>query len=325
MSTAEQNYLTKVSERYNQLSLQGLPEHDTSLSKASLEEIFVKLTLQIEQAQRLNREKLSEEGSSARVASQREVKVESLSVADALYRHRRLVILGVPGGGKTTLVRWLAVTFANRKQADRLGERFTQNRLPVVLELRRFVERLKELSKEPTVFKLVDEIADFFNKDAFFPNMDAAFIQNAFAQGHCLLLCDGLDEIADREARQRFLESLNAFATHYPNNWCVLTSRPHEFSHDSVDFQRTEIQPFTDEDLTQFIQHWYNTVYDPASAQAEAKALLAQIQERKNVRELARNPLLATIMAILYRSKRVLPHRRVELYAQCCEVLLGTE
>ena len=328
MSLQEHTYLTTVSKIYNRLSLQGLPEHETGLHEVSLEQIFIKLTLQVEQTKRFSHDELEQFASEdvkykrSRLASQ-QVEKQPLSIADALHQHRRLIVLGAPGSGKTTLLRWLAVTFANRQQAqaDRLGERFVQNRLPVMLELRRFVHRLEELAKSPTTFKLVEEIAKFVDEDAHFPDTDAAFIQNAFAQGQCLLLCDGLDEIADLTARQRFLEALSAFATHYPHNWCILTSRPHSVNY-VADFQKTEIQPFSDEDLKQFIQHWYRSVSDPISAQAEVKALLAQIQERKNIRELARNPLLATIVAILYRSKQMLPQRRVELYAQSCEVLL---
>lgn len=329
MSPQEDAYLTTVSKIYNRLSLQGLPEHEAGLHEVSLEQIFIKLTLPVEQTRRFSRDELErfaaedvrDKRSLARLASQ-QVEKQPLSIADALHQHRRLIVLGAPGSGKTTLLRWLAVMFANRQQAqaDRLGERFIQNRLPVMLELRRFAHRLGELAKSPTTFKLVEEIAEFVDKDAHFPHTDAAFIQNAFAQGHCLLLCDGLDEVADLTARQRFLEALSAFATHYPHNWCILTSRPHGVNY-VADFQPTEIQPFPDEDLKQFIQHWYRSMSDPISAQAEAEALLAQIQERENIRELARNPLLATIVAILHHRERVLPQRRVELYAQCCEVL----
>lgn len=72
----------------------------------------------------------------------------TLSVAEALQRYRRTVILGGPGSGKTTLTRWLAVVFARREQADaqKLGEHFTQPRLPVLLELRRFVDHLAAAS-----------------------------------------------------------------------------------------------------------------------------------------------------------------------------------
>jgi hypothetical protein len=84
MSTAdaEQKYLSTVSRVYN-------------------------LTLQIEQISRFVREDLKDERRFAREDSEDkrrvaapQVEKKSLSIADALHHHRRLVVLGAPGGGK---------------------------------------------------------------------------------------------------------------------------------------------------------------------------------------------------------------------------------
>ncbi|MEK8016178.1 MAG: HEAT repeat domain-containing protein, partial [Candidatus Parabeggiatoa sp.] len=58
--------------------------------------------------------------------------------------------------------------------------------------------------------------------------------------------------------------------------------------------------------------------------QTEAQELISAIQAQERVTALAQNPLLCTIIAIIYRNNRVLPNRRVELYLKCCEALLDT-
>ncbi len=58
MSLQEHTYLTTVSKIYNRLSLQGLPEHEAGLHEVSLEQIFIKLTLQVEQTPHFSRDEL---------------------------------------------------------------------------------------------------------------------------------------------------------------------------------------------------------------------------------------------------------------------------
>jgi len=134
-----------------------------------------------------------------------------LSIAETLSRYPHLLVVGAPGSGKTTLSRWLAVIFAMQQHRERLGEHFQQQRLPIVLELRRFAARFQELAQKPHIFDLADEISQFIDKDARFSNIDAEWIQTALRNKSCLLLLDGLDEIPADNTRQRVLEAVNVF------------------------------------------------------------------------------------------------------------------
>ncbi|HEC84326.1 MAG TPA: NACHT domain-containing protein, partial [Thioploca sp.] len=349
-----QNYLSKVSNIYNMIALTGLPERNRELHHVLLDKIFIKLTMQVAQSESfsqrvfwekeqlaLTRKGHDKDHEQAQLRTLQALSgrasepppAKTLSVADTLHQYHRLMIVGAPGSGKTTLMRWLAVTFAKQLQAqdDRLGSRFAQNRIPIVLELRRFVTRLHALAQSPATFSLADEISTFVGEDARFPHIEAGFIRETLANGQGLLLLDGLDEVPNRSARQRLLEAVEAFITtpDYTHNWCILTTRPHGFQQVNLrrDFQQAEVQPFTDEDVRHFMGHWYDTAYgqiDPDRATAEANELTTKIQENQNVQGLARNPLLCTIIAIVYRNNRILPHRRVELYEKCCEALLDT-
>lgn len=89
-----------------------------------------------------------------------------LSIGEALHRYRQLVIIDAPGSGKTTLLRWLAVTFAANRQAepDRLGPGFSEPHLPIVLDLRRFADRLRQLTEQPAVFDLAEEASAYISR-----------------------------------------------------------------------------------------------------------------------------------------------------------------
>jgi predicted NACHT family NTPase len=147
-----------------------------------------------------------------------------LSVGEALHRYRRLTIIGDPGSGKTTLLRWLAVTFAAERQAhpDRLGATFSEPLLPILLELRRFAERLRALAEQPAAFDLADEISSYIAHDARFAGTSREAIQDAIAAGSCLILLDGLDEIEDRQARARLVEALAIIPLRKPDDSCRL-------------------------------------------------------------------------------------------------------
>jgi len=327
-------YHQKVIETYNKLVLTGLPERDPRLHEIRLDNIFVKLTIAVEESFKTVRylkppEFDKADLEAAKYFRQREEKVEPkpMTIAAALQKYRYLLITGAPGSGKTTLLRWLAVTFADRRQADNLGEAFSEEAVPILLELRRFSKRFHRLSEQPTAFDLAEEISAFVGDDPRFHGVSADWMRQTLAQQPCLLLIDGLDEIADQMTRQRLLEAIEAFVQIpiYAKVRCLLTTRPHGFQDVSLGakFQKTEVQAFTSDDIAAFIRHWYETAY-AEEYQAEASELITAIQEQARVTELAKNPLLCTIIAIIYRNNRVLPNRRVELYLKCCEALLDT-
>ena len=345
MTHIEQIYRQQVVKIYNRIPLTGLPERDPRLNDIPLDKIFIKLTLESKvSALALEDSKASalalkskasalEDEDFLRHQWEREQLAERspepIALASALQKYPRLLITGAPGSGKTTLLRWLAVIFANQQQAepDRLGAYFTEAAIPIVIELRRFYPRFKELIDDPATFDLAEVITSYVGKDKQFEGVSEQWMSETLAHKPCLLLIDGLDEIATQNVRQRFLEALAAFVQNqtFAKVRCLLTTRPHGFRDVSLSaqFQRTEIQAFTVDEVAEFIRHWYETAYE-FDYQDEAHALISAIQANQRVTEIAQNPLLCTIIAIIYRNNRVLPNRRVELYFKCCEALLDT-
>jgi HEAT repeat protein len=335
-----------VIRHYNKLALTGLPERDPGLHEVELEHIFVKLNIQLphvmepdehlvgqitEELHNADELGLTQKELVQRLhRSKQQRQPITLSLAEVLSQHSQLAIIGGPGSGKTTLTRWIAVIFARREQAkpQNLGIALEADRLPIVLELRRFAEHFVMLNQQPTVPNLATEIASFISGHAYYPDTPAAFIQQALSAGRCLILLDGLDEIADLGARQLLTDAIHSFIQHptqyYGQNLLIITSRPHGYHSISLSaVQLCEVKPFSPEDVAFFIQHWYSTAY-PEQEQSEAADLTLVIQANERVGELATNPLLCTIIAIVYRNNRVLPNRRVELYLKCCEALLDT-
>ena len=59
-----------------------------------------------------------------------------------------------------------------------------------------------------------------------FTNTPPQLLTRALAEGRCLLLFDGLDEVADRQARARLARSLVELARLFPGNRVIIGSRP---------------------------------------------------------------------------------------------------
>ncbi|MEZ4734965.1 MAG: NACHT domain-containing protein [Caldilineaceae bacterium] len=301
----EMRYRSQVVKRYNHMALTGLSENPVDLTQLALENIFI--MLDVEMAQTGNK--------------------ETLSVAKVLQRHRRLVIAGAPGSGKTTLLRWLAVISASQRQVRMatLGPVFDDTCLPILLELRNLAHRFSRSVPLNLADQIAKQISDTYN------NIPTAFIADALAAGRCLLLLDGLDEMAEH-ARNRLLEALSNFQylpdQQYSENVVLLSTRPHGYADAKLGsgFRRCTIKPFTPIQISAFVNQWYATAAtvpgNSSEISTKAEQLCATIRANSRLLTLATNPLLCRMIITVYDKNEVLPERRAALYKQCCETLL---
>ncbi|MBI3959360.1 MAG: HEAT repeat domain-containing protein, partial [Chloroflexi bacterium] len=340
LAEVEARYRAQVIERYNRLGFAGLGVGDLRLSDVALDDVFVRLTLTVERTVRepIPLEEWEREDRSRNPFRRGEKKEddrpreriitvqEPISLSDALSQHA--LIVGEPGAGKSTLLRWLAVTFAASSQrgADRLGSQADADRLPLLVELGRLpAAYLQAESRETPNWKLF--LPEHLTKQPPFDDIPAPFLAQTLAAGRCLLLCDGLDEIADLSARRRIADSLAEYARSSANR-LVLSSRPAGVSGSEGSlgsrFQRLTIQRFTPEDVQRFFGFLYaqNPELTPEEQKKEADALFRAVKAAPKTLELAITPLLAALLLVIWNENAYLPERRVELYERCCQMLI---
>ena len=237
--------------------------------------------------------------------------------------YHRIAIIGSPGSGKTTLLEHLTLTYA--KNTQRRQHPQAPRLIPILLYLRDVQHIIAQ--EQPSLMILLE-------KQELISSLK--WFKNILDRQQCLVMLDGLDEVADFNIRQSVSKWINQQMQDYPNAIFLLTSRPFGYQSAPVQAVKTvvNVQPFNLEQMQVFIHNWYlqNEVMSRLGeddigvrqkAQTKSNNLINRIKNYPPLTKMALNPLLLTMIATVHCYRGALPGRRVELYAEICDVLLG--
>ena len=245
---------------------------------------------------------------------------DALPFEQALAQNDRMVLLGGPGSGKTTMLRHLVAATAAARHDDP-G--------PVVVPL--FV-RLAEYCKAKEQDDRLD-LVQFVSaavRQSDHPDPEEE-LRKSLRQGDCVVLLDGFDEVARTGQAAELKQSLRRFLEQYPRNHVAVTTRRVGFDRrpwEQLGFTAFEVAPWRGDQIRTFVENWYAASVRGGStrAKADAKQHTAQlcdvIAANPRVRAIAMSPLMLTILAALHQGGGVLPRRRADLYAKIAETLL---
>lgn len=144
-----------------------------------------------------------------------------------------LVVLGAPGSGKTTLLshvaRGIAKTYAHRERP-----------VPVLLQLRDQAPQIVADRSAGLAALIRASVPAEIGAEP------AGWWESRLRAGKCVVLLDGLDEVAGDEERRTVVTWVNAQIALHAGNEFVVTSRPHGYRSAFVDATATvQVLPFT--------------------------------------------------------------------------------
>lgn len=201
------------------------------------------------------------------------------------------------------------------------------DRLPVLVLLRRYAD---ELRNRPYL-ALLDYITECARADFSLASANQEFFEYYLESGQTLLFFDGLDELSHSPLKQKVRDRIRSLVTTYPGNTVVVTSRivgyENPFRFDEKEFDHHRVARLRMPEIEQFVGDWYAArIEHPKEREENSSDLIRLLKrdEQSAIRELAGNPLLLTIIALVHRIDAVLPDERVVLYQKCTETLLNT-
>lgn len=238
----------------------------------------------------------------------------------ALAGRDRVLLRGVAGSGKSTLVQWLAVSCTKAPGETALPHLY--GRIPFVLPLRTLT---REGATLPAPGRFLEAVGCPVSG-----SQPAGWADRVLASGRALLLVDGLDEIPERErelTRRRLRDLLDAF----PGNLWMVTSRPSAVRDDwlaSDGFGELTLSPMSRTEVAAFIGRWHTAARcdadDPERLDAYEQSLRCAVHTKQDLARLATNPLMCGLICALHRDRRgYLPTGRKELYDAALGMLLS--
>ncbi len=344
LSESEQlaTYLEKVKFDTSLLRLGGLsPEASNPQKQAgmprnpgTLAEVFISLRIDRYRGEPGEKE-LAKPGADADrlLRSEREQLTALESLSDD--RTLRSVLLGQPGAGKSSVLRYLAFRLAEAYlQPALLKETMSEWRagplLPVVVSLARLADDLPPKAGGA----LADGAQTFITREVESSADLRGFAKRLWREARergALFLFDGLDEVAP-DKRAMVKDAITAFLSTRSKCRAVVTCRTFSYGDEKWRLEGWppyQLEPLTVEQQDEFIQKWYAALSrsDPASKSAHdlkekklKEALLSG--DARQLGQLASNPLLLTLITTVHTDRDELPRSRIVIYEKCVELLL---
>jgi predicted NACHT family NTPase len=227
----------------------------------------------------------------------------------AVEKHRRLMVLGKPGAGKTTFLKYLAM------QCITGG--FAADQVPFFVTLKDFAEA----EKSPSLVQyLADRLPNLQNPPSERGGMgitNYSIVYQLLLSGRSLILLDGLDEVREEDTA-RVIREMRDTADRLGDSQFVITCRIAAKEYTFERFTEVEVADFGKPEIATFARNWFRAKNDLP----KAKTFVQRLERNQPIQELATNPLLLTLLCLVFGDGGDFPSNRADLYEEGVKILL---
>lgn len=240
---------------------------------------------------------------------------EPLTASDILPTLYRAVVLGNPGGGKSTFVQKLTHDLATKYDKRVFGGRALS---PVLITLRDYGAEKKH--RPCSILEFVEQTA----ASKYQVQAPAGAFEYLLTSGRLLVIFDGLDELLDTSYRLEITGDVESFCNLYPAVPCVVTSREVGYDQAPLDpeaFTTYRLESFGDGQVEAYARKWFSVAESHLPATERRQKADAFVKESQLVPDLRSNPLMLALMCNIFRGESYIPKNRPDLYAKCATML----
>jgi hypothetical protein len=237
-----------------------------------------------------------------------------IRLIELLGAMHRAVILGQPGGGKSTsaakMCHDLATQYANRLCCGR-------SLTPIFVVLKDYGAE-KRLHQQSIVQFIEKTAAARYQVEP----PSGAFLY-MLHNGRAMIVFDGLDELLDTRDRQEITADVESFCNAYPSVPVLVTSR--EVGYDQAPlktrvFDAYRLSPFDESGIAEYVNKWFGAD-ETLSQDVKKQKIEGFLRESRFAPDLRSNPLMLSLMCRIYRGENYIPQNRPDVYEKCATML----